>query len=219
MDHLRERKYVLVITDSRGSWLHRELRPHQRPYLKFNVIYKRGAGLSKLWEIAERAIFTRKVDLILIMGGVCDMTDKFYVNGVRKFWPPDDMEQRFREISATLKDMAHNFKLMAPKCKLAFLPDPGLDLIRVNKILHPVPWRALIIQSELEENLETLHLYTRVLNSYLGALTPWTLEITHSHRRGTMIPVYDRTYDGIHFSREQITKLADEIARYALNEI
>lgn len=213
------KKYVLVITDSRGAWLHRQLRIHQRPYLKFNVIYKRGAGLCKLWEVAERAIFTRKVDLILIMGGVCDMTDKFYVNGVRKFWPPDDIDQRFRDISRNLKDMAHNFKLMSPPCKLAFLPDPGLDLIKANKIPHPVPWRALVVQAELEDNLEMLHLYTRALNSYLGSLTPWTLEITHSHRHGNMIPVYDRTQDGIHFSREQVEKLASEIARYALNEM
>lgn len=209
----------MIITDSRGSWLHKELRRHQQRSLKFNVIYRRGAGLRELWEIAEHAILTREVDLILMLGGVCDMTDKFYVNGVRKFWPPDDMDKRFRNISRNLKDMAYNFKLMAPKCKLAFLPDPGLDLIRVNKIRHSVPWRALVVQSELEENLETLHLYTRVLNSYLGSLTPWTLEITHSHRRNNMIPVYDRTQDGIHFSREQVEKLAAEIARYALNEL
>lgn len=192
------KKHVLIIMDSRGSWLHRELRRHQKPSVKFNVIYRKGAGLTKLWEITEWALLTRKVDLILIMGGVCDLTDKFYVNGVRKFWPPDDMESRFTEISRIMKDMARNFKLMEVQCKLAFLPDPGLDLIRVNKIHHPVPWRALVVQAELEDNLEMLHLYTRALNSYLGSLTPWTLEITHSHRRGNMIPVYDRTYDGIH---------------------
>lgn len=147
------------------------------------------------------------------------MTDKFYMNGIRKFWPPDDMEQRFLDINRSMRDMAQNFKMMAPDCKLAFLPDPGLDLIRVNRILHPVPWRALVIQAELEDKIELLHLYTRALNSYLGSLTPWTLEITHSHRHHDMVPVYDRTYDGIHFSREQVVKLAGEIVRYAQNEI
>lgn len=85
-----------------------------------------------------------------------------------------------------MRDIVNNFKIMPKKtsCKLAFLPEPGLELVRYNKIPHPVPWRILVEQSELEDDLELLQLYTRVLNSHIGSLTPWTLDISHAHRNG-----------------------------------
>lgn len=168
-----------------------------------------------LWEIAEKAIMTRPVDLIILLGGVCDMTRKFTVGNRRFFWPLEEFEHTFADISSTMKDIARNYRLMAPPCKFVFLPDPGVDLIRLNRIPHPVPWRELIVQEELEEHLETLHLYTRALNSYMGSLTPWSLDVTHAHRHGNLRPVYDRLQDGLHFSGEQVSKLASEINRYA----
>lgn len=120
-----------------------------------------------------------------------------------------------------MRDIIHNFKLIPckPGCKLAFLPEPGLDLIRYNKIPHPVPWRILIIQEEIEERLELLQLYTRALNSHVGSLTPWTMDTTHAHRNGRLVPVYDRTTDGLQFSGLQVKKLAEIIANFARNEL
>lgn len=143
------------------------------------------------------------------------MTVKLNIGNRRFFWPLDDMDLTFTEISATMRDIARNFRMLDTKCKFVFMPDPGLDLIRLNKIPHPVPWRELIVQEELEEHLILLHLYTRVLNSYMGSLTPWTLDISHSHRNGNLHPVYDRMHDGLHFSGSQVIKLASEINRYA----
>lgn len=205
----------MVKTDSRGSWLHYHLRNYQDYSIRYKVIYKKGAGLKALWEIAERAILTRPVDLILFLGGVCDMTEKIYINGRKFYWPTDDMETVFSEINTSMKDIAKNYRILNPSCKFVFLPDPGLDLIRVNRIPHPVPWRELVVQEELENHLELLHLYTRALNSYMGSLTPWTLDVSHSHRNGNLRPVYDRMYDGLHFSRDQIMRLASEISRYS----
>lgn len=209
------KKFVLIITDSRGSWLHYRLRQYQNRTIKFRVIYKRGAGLKMLWEIAEWAILTRPVDLIILLGGVCDMTSKIYIGESRFYWPLDDMDKTFTDISTITKDIARNYRMIAPACKFVFLPDPGADLIRLNRIPHPVPWRELVVQQELEEHLELLHLYTRALNSYMGSLTPWSLDVSHAHRNGNLRPVYDRFYDGIHFSSEQVSKLASEINRYS----
>lgn len=209
------KKFVLVIIDSRGSWLHNQLRQFQSRSMSFKVIFKKGAGLKRLWEVAEWYLLSRHVDLILVMGGVCDMTDKINIGNRRFFWPLSDMDKTFADISATMRDIARNFRLLNTNCKFVFMPDPGMDLIRLNKIPHPVPWRELIVQEELEEHLSLLHLYTRALNSYMGSLTPWTLDISHSHRNGNLHPVYDRMYDGLHFSRSQVIKLASEIDRYA----
>lgn len=124
-----------------------------------------------LWEIAERAILTKPVDLIILLGGVCDMTRKIHIGDRRFYWPLEELDKTFTDISTTMKDIARNYRMLAPFCKFVFLPDPGVDLIRFNRIPHPVPWRELIVQEELEEHLELLHLYTRALNSYMGSLT------------------------------------------------
>lgn len=143
------------------------------------------------------------------------MTSKLFIGNRRFFWPLEDMDLTFTEISATMRDIARNFRMLETGSKFVFMPDPGLDLIRLNKIPHPVPWRELIVQEELEEHLSLLHLYTRALNSYMGSLTPWTLDASHSHRNGNLHPVYDRMYDGLHFSGNQVIRLASEIDRYA----
>lgn len=135
------------------------------------------------------------------------------------------MSERFYEINGIIRDIAKNFKLMPVSCKLVLLPDPGLDMIRYNKIAHPVPWRLLVEQSELEERLHLLHLcikailYIKAINSFLGTITPWSLDVSFSHRNGHMIPVYDRTYDRLHFSKDQVQKLASVVAVFARNEL
>lgn len=86
------------------------------------------------------------------------MTEKIMIRDRKFYWPMDDLEKIFSEISTTMNDMARNFKIMAPNCKFVFLPDPGLDRTRLNIIPHPVPWRELVVQEELEDHLELLHL-------------------------------------------------------------
>lgn len=132
-----------------------------------------------------------------------------------------DLDGRFEELYGYMRDIIHNFKLIPhnPKCKLAFLPEPGLDLIKYNKIPHPVPWRLLVTQSEIEDRLDLLQLYTRALNSLTGSITPWSMDISHAHRNGKLVPVYERMPDGLHFSGNQVKKLADVIANFARTEL
>lgn len=210
---------ILIISDSRGSWLHREMWPFQSRDWHYKVVYKKGAGLQKLWEIAEWYLLTTKVDYLILLGGVCDLTDLTYYNGHREAWPPADMDARFDFIYQTLRDIASNFKLMNLPCKLTILPEGGLDLIRYNRIPHPVPWLLLVIQAELEDRLELLQAYTRLINSHMGSSTPWSLDLTPAYRNGKLRPVYDRTSDGLHYSRSQVVKLATIIATFTKHEL
>lgn len=219
--HTMTKKFVLIVTDSRGSWLHYELKKYQLPHLYFRVIYRKGAGLKYLWEIIEGCLLTHHWDYVFILGGVCDVTDRYLINGRREYWPPCNLDNRFEQIYTTMRDIATNFKLLnqSNACRMAFLPEPGVDLVKYNRVPHPVPWRILVIQSELEIRLELLQLYTRALNSHLGSLTPWTMDVTHAHRNGRLIPVYDRMNDGVHFSGAQIRKLTEILANFARIEL
>lgn len=118
--------------DSRGSWLHRKLSKYQLPHLRFKVVYRKGAGLMKLWEIAEWYLLTWQIDYLILLGGVCDLTERSLIYGQRQFWPPIDMDRKFEEVYGYMRDIVHNFRLIPsnPQCKLAFLPEPGVDLIK-----------------------------------------------------------------------------------------
>lgn len=67
---------VLIVADSRGAWLSRELgnslHYNQINGVNYHVMYKKDAGLATQWELAEYALFTRKVDILMILGGICE---------------------------------------------------------------------------------------------------------------------------------------------------
>lgn len=205
-----------LYSDSRGARICHLLRDQSDQNAIFRVRYRKGANLMQIWELIESDLLTKKIDLVIVMAGVCDLTDR-YINtyGHRVFWPPFDLDSRFLQIENTMKSMANNFKLLGQGNKLCFLQEPGLDLVRWNRIQHPVPWQVLIRQASLEHNLDILQRFTLNLNSWLGVPTPWTLEVTHCLRNNKWIPVYDRLFDGIHPSQQQVNKYSRAIVRYA----
>lgn len=215
------KKRILIITDSRGAWLPREIRNYTRERdlgksFDFRVIYRKGAGLAKIWEIAEHALFTRKIDLLFLLGGICDITGPSRDNpGRRVFWPCGNLPDRMDYVINIMEGIASNFKLLQLPCKLCFIPEPGADLIRYNRLCHPVDWNYLIIQ---EENfMVSLHSFTRRLNKSLQMPTPWTLDASHTHRNGRLIQVYSRFRDGLHPALPQLKKWAEIIVNFVLD--
>lgn len=210
---------ILIITDSRGAWLSRELRNLVRHNhirnLNFYVIYRKGAGLALLWEIAEHALLSRKVDILLMFGGICDITSPTRdAYGRRSFWPSADLPDRMDYIIDIMKGIVNNFELLQLPCKMCFMPEPGADLIRYNRLQHPVDWRYLVIQNRLEDYLVSLRAFTRRLNADMKMPTPWTLDATHTRRNGRLVQVYSRFRDGLHPSLEQVKKWAEIIISF-----
>lgn len=172
-----KRIYAIYITDSRGAWLSHqiseELRRQNRRDIIFTVIYRKGAGMALLWELAERTLLTRRVDILFIAGGICDITKacRSY-QGRREFSPNLNLDDHFSYVIDIMDGMRNNFTLLDIKCKFCFVPEPGADLIRYNQICHPVPWELLIIQEELDSKLESLLDTTRKINLKLICQPP-----------------------------------------------
>lgn len=216
-----DRKFsVRIFADSRGAWLGHELENLHYQFIDFKVLFRKGASLIKLWEMVEKELWYDRTDLYIILGGVCDLTEKSYdINGKRVFWPHRDLAEIFDDITYKLEGMARNFRMVNHHSTLCFLPECGLDLIRYNQVEHPVPWYLLLFQESLEKNLRILQDKTKVINSSIGSLTPWSLEVTHAKRAGRLSPVFDRTYDGLHFSPTQVRRLAYLIGKFAENVV
>lgn len=196
----KRKQQVLIISDSRGSLLWREFRRSINNEAYFRVIARKGASLRKLWEIAATEILKGRPDIIILFGGICDLTDRYYTYyGRREFWPPVDIRGRVNEVADLMHSIANNHILMNVSVKLCLMPEAGCDLLRYNRIIDPIPRELIKIQEDFERGVRFLQETARDLNRYLGMPTPWTLDCTHARRYGRLVPVYDRTADGLHF--------------------
>lgn len=211
---------VKVFADSRGTWLGHELNTFYHPKINFQVKYRKGASIVRIWEMVEVELIRNVTDLYVIFGGVCDLKRKSYdILGRRRFWPHNDLKLIFESLTEKMEGMAYNFRLVNHHSILCFLPEPGLDLLRYNQVMHPIPWYLMILQESLEKNLRILQAKSKVINASIGSLTPWTLEVTHAKRAGRLIPVFDRLHDGLHFSPLQVTRLARLLVKFAENTL
>lgn len=125
------------------------------------------------------------------------------------------MDYRFRDIEHCMKDITSNHKMINPHGKLCFLQEPGLDLIRYNRIVDPIPASCLITQASLEKNLRILQDSAKRLNDDMMMPTPWSLEISHAKRHDKWVPIYERMPDGLHPSRKMLRDLAGVLNHYA----
>lgn len=211
----RQRIQALVLADSRGSYLWRELRRTHNDDVYFRVISRKGASLRKLWEIAEAEIFQGRPDIIILYGGICDLTDRSYNwYGRREFWPPADLVARINEVANLMSSIANNLTLMNISVRLCFLPEAGCDLLSYNRCVDPIPRELMVLQENFEHGLKYLQKHARILNSQLGMPTPWTLDATHGRRYGKLVPVYNRLHDGLHPTLEVTRELANILSKY-----
>lgn len=217
------RKYnVHIYADSRGAHLQQELSRFNDENIHFLVHLIRGAGLRRIWEEIEYDILLSNniLDLVYIIAGVCDITDCYYDHrGRRTVLPPYDMDLRFAEIEHCMKHcmkgIANNFNLINPSGKLCFLQEAGIDIIRYNRIVDPIPSKYLVMQASLENNLRIFQKFTNNLNDSMKMPTPWSLEITNAYRHNKWIPIFDRLADGLHPSQSQIRDLSFVLNHHA----
>lgn len=184
----------------------------------FHTRYRKGAKLVNLWELAEPDLLSGQIDLILLIGGICNITDLYYdFHGIRSIWPPEDISSRFDEIKMLMSDMVNNYRLLNTDTKLCFVPESGIDLARVNSLCEPIPNEVQQIQTNLEIELDELRNFTKSLNDGMGVLTPWTLKVTHHRRTSKWIPVYSRLSDGLHPTVYQARRIAEILHKFVVN--
>lgn len=207
---------VFIYTDSRGLWLWNALREYRSENITFHVNARKGSGLHLAWTLAEYDLMTRKVDMIIMATGICDLTDRSYNRyGQREFWPPYESDLRFNWVENTMMDIKRNFLLLEKNASLVFMPEPGADLLLYNRHFHPAQYLKLITQESFMNNITKLQKATRRINDSLGSPTPRWLEATHDRRGNQWVPVYTRLYDGLHPTAAVVDKHAEIIYEYA----
>lgn len=215
----RGQKYhVRVLADSRGRNLKNELHRLNDNSFYFSTRVRKGARLTDLWEMAENDILSGQIDLLLLYGGICDVTDIYFSRrGSRSYWPPADLSSRFESIKSIMHSITNNYRLMNCNTKLCFIPEAGVGLARINHIASPIPEDIRSIQLNLENELVDLRNFTKRMNDSLDIITPWTIKVTHLRRENKWVPVYSRSHDGLHPSFAQAFKMAKIIKNFVRN--
>lgn len=209
-------KVILLIADSRGRRLENQLKRINNDQVHYLTMVKSGAGLMKLWSTAKMELSRRKIDVLFIYGGICDITNLYYdAFGNRSAWPPDDIESRVNSVCAMMDEIAADFMSLESYTSLSFIMEAGMDLLVYNSIQSPIPRRLLDIQEKLEVALLSLQEKVKMLNRFIGSETAWSLDATHSRRGGQMVPVYSRLPDGLHPNDAVARRLARAIASAA----
>lgn len=208
---------VRVYADSRGRLLKSELYRLNDGTIHFHTRYRKGAQLVNLWEMAELDLLSGQIDLVILLGGICNITDAYYDHhGRRSFWPPNNITQRFDDIKGLMRDMASNYRLLNTKTKLCFIPEAGIDLVKFNSLKEPISIEVRRLQSDLETELQELRDFTKNLNTSMNVLTPWTLKVTHRRHSNKWIPVYSRSNDGLHPTLHQAYQIASVLHKFVI---
>lgn len=180
-----------LVTDSTGKNMESLFNQNMEATVQFTVYYYSGAGLRSLWETIEHIILFHHVNIVYLLGGICDLTDRSYDDlGRRQFWPPTNIRGRFSFTRSILSDNTSNFTLMYIKTKFCIIPDPGCDLIRYNSVTNPVPRYLLEIQEKFDNGIYFLRELTKSLNESINMITQWTIDVTHGRRYGKSVPDY-----------------------------
>lgn len=205
---------IYVITDSRGALLQRYLDSYNAwPNITYKVEIFKGRKISELWSKAKLFLRSDRANFVYLLGGICDLSTKFIINGRREFWikkRPKDQVAVLVQLLNQLSEEAIELNLYG---KIALLQELGCDFIKYKKIMKPLPW-MIQQQNDFDKSLPSLHRATKAINYKLGVRTPWTLDSIYkrTHKK-KFYPRYHLLKDGLHPSFQVANRIAHCITK------
>lgn len=205
---------IYVITDSRGALLQRYLSIYNAwPNVTYKVEVYKGRGVGDLWSKAKMVLHDDRANFVYIMGGICDLSSKYIINGRREYWINKRPKDQISSLVLTLNKIYKEAEEKNFHARVAFLQELGCDFIKYNKVTNPAPW---MVQQQLDfdRSLPLLHKATRALNFKLGVRTPWTLDsiFKRTHKK-KMYPRYHLLKDGLHPTFQVAYRMAHYITK------
>lgn len=100
------------------------------------------------------------------MGGICDLSTKYIVNGRREFWISKRPREQIADLISAINKIGNEALAMNFYARVAFLQELGCDFIKYNRIAKPVLW-MLQQQNDFDKFLPSLHKATYPTPSYI----------------------------------------------------
>ena len=212
----------IIITDSRGTGLHRHLAEmNSRDEIK--VIIHKGAGYELAVIKSLNVIKSTRPDLIIIMAGICDLTwrDKITKITSIRYKNPEETVQHVIDAAKAAYDLLK----ATNDYKISFATLTGIDLADYN---HP-PRKNMtsdeyknytINQKQPHEDQNTVNKAIIEINRQLtsinqanGIPTAWLAGVVHNYFRGKYHHYYVKLADGCHADERTKIEWAKRITK------
>lgn len=209
---------VLLITDSRGNFLQGYLNNHNRDHnaISYQVEVHKGSRIGRLWRFAHQYCLKNSYDLIYILGGICDVTAKQYIEGRKVYWPPGHHGLLGMILVNEINRITDEYLMMQPHplTKLCIVPEVGGDFIKYN--FAPLTEENIGKQPAIELSMANLRDAAKLANRCMNVTTPWIIDTVYCrNKRGNLVPKYHRLDDGIHPSPRTAEKAAITYIKHA----
>ena len=194
--HLYDVRRHIFFFDSRGFNLEMELNIINTERKPVEPWFFNGATIENLVHEAINYGRTRPFDLMFVVGGICNITDKDRNTGKISFnW--DTPEKLSNHIINIMEDEDKRFKKELPASKLIFCKIVGANLENVLKR------QAETEQLVMDEAIYQINEYIFRKNIDKGLWAPDMATPVHRMINGKMKSNYDHlSRDGIHLSQE-----------------
>ena len=196
---------VLLVADSRGHGLKKYLQI--RAPNVFEVSSKSGARLKKLFKMARTKLATSTYTAVIIMGGICDITERdqeTHITSLRT----EDQEEITTNIRKSIKAGKKRIKKVAPNIPIIITPTMGIDLTRYNGFPVDQHTQEVLNSMILEANKMIISCNKE------GVPIPWISKMVHHCRGGQRwAHRYQHLRDGCHYTNRLKVFIANEMAK------
>ena len=210
--------HCLLIMDSRGRHMDNVLRYYvglSRQNIQIKLIFVPGANIVSLTEAAIQELRTYQYDMVLLMGGVNDLTRKQRGGTVQPI---------FHEVDRLVDTLYDRFEWsrwqLARWCgKVAIGRLVGLDINRYNeRYQRRSGGRGIVTdhshaQGVIDEAMIYLNKAIASLNTDSNVLAPWTLDTVHYQIRHRYVHKYFKLKDGLHLTNTLRARWAYKIVK------
>ena len=223
-------KYLLFVSDSRGRGGTDLL---QDPSLEVTTIIRPGAGLQILTNEAVKFLGLRKYDLVIIAGGICDLTKKEVQCGEKVLSYPLSQEDRSAKIALLSDSITKARSKIGRKLLLTTIVPASL----VNYYYHHNPQKTTAPQDlneqqiALFQDIDEINACIAANNRAAERRTPnWAnFALQHSKKRkrkgssqlakSCSNLALKHLPDGVHFSGELLNKCVTALIKVAQAEL
>ena len=204
--------------DSRGRHMDNVLRYYEglsRQNIRIKLIFVPGANIVSLTQVAVQELRSYQYDMVLLMGGVNDLTRKLRGGTVQPV---------FQEVDTLVDTLYDRFEWsrwqLGRWCrKVAIGRLVGLDINRYNQRYQRRNGSGGLVtdyshaQGVIDEAMIYLNKAISSLNTDSDVLAPWTLDTVHYQLMQRYITKYFKLKDGLHLTNTLRARWAYKIVK------
>ena len=212
---------VTIVADSRGRYLQEQLMEVNGKY-EYSVCVHPGQGLIRSVKSAQFKIRNTNPDIVIIMSGICDITQKDRCTGT--------ISLREGDISSVVSSYLNNMgraqmETLQGRYRVSFATLTGVDLTDINnrarRNMNETEYKHYCTSNKYEHpDQQTLNMIIVTLNRTIVAYnesnsipTTWLAEVVHPHTSGRHRFRYERLADGCHPTAWTVARWATLIKR------